>query len=72
MVRYHSCGCPIWVSRKWKGRQYYSLYADAGPEAGGVDVGHCPRCGELLSSEVLYSEPCWPTAALPKPDHHEE
>jgi hypothetical protein len=56
MLKYHLCGHSIWVLREWNGLDHCDVFSDGSENSAGALVTHCPKCGEILSANVLSSE----------------
>jgi len=53
MLKYHSCGEPIWENRIWNGKAWINVYLGRG----GLPAERCPRCTRLIMEDDL--SPVW-------------
>ncbi len=51
MIRYHACGCAIWVQKIWDGVKHSRVYYDPVTKK---HITQCPQCGAALRGAVLH------------------
>ena len=57
MVRYCSCGYPIWLEPQWSGQAWAPAYYDrTRPVDHAEPIVRCPCCGDSLRHETLTNE----------------